>query len=144
MVPRGEETCPWLGSDKASMGPKQQEPCIYLLCSRAEEVEETGDGLTPSFLKVQSRQEVTLPRVLVFGTAQLCMIATAEEETMGQTQTHGLGGQMPTGFLTASLLPVMQEARSHTESERWSEARCLRKVEQICTSRYSKRKSKLC
>lgn len=42
---------------------------------------------------------------------------------------------MLTGFLMASIFSVMQEARSYTENEKWSEARCLGKVEKIYTSR---------
>lgn len=53
-----------------------------MLCSRNEEVEETSDGLTPSFLKVQSRQGVVPSRVLVFGIVHICMVA-GEQKTMG-------------------------------------------------------------
>lgn len=67
-----------------------------MLFSRDEEVEETGDGLTPIFLEVQSRKEGAFSRVPVFGITHLSMIAADEEETVGETQTQRLGGEMLT------------------------------------------------
>lgn len=88
---------------------------------RDKEVKDKRDGLTTSFLRIQSRQEVVLSRVLVFGIAYLSMVTAGVGERMGQMLSNTWTAWWTVEgdcFLMVSILPAMQEARSHAKNER--------------------------